>query len=47
MAAAPGFPTHAFHGRGVVILAGGPTYLVPAWVNLNMLRRSGAPKHTP
>ncbi|KAK9842068.1 hypothetical protein WJX81_006813 [Elliptochloris bilobata] len=41
MAAAPAFPDPAFSGRGVVILAGGPTYLVPAWVSVNMLRQTG------
>lgn len=35
----PGPPT--FAGRGVVILGGGLTYTVPAWVALHMLRRAG------
>ena len=43
MAAAPAYPERMFGGRGIVILAGGPKYLVPAWVNINMLRRTGAP----
>lgn len=43
MAAAPAYPERMFSGRGIVILAGGPKYLVPAWVNINMLRRTGAP----
>jgi len=40
--AAPPYPGEpAFAGRGVVILAGGLTYMVPAWVNVAMLRRAG------
>src|SRR5690242_5626876 len=30
-----------FHGRGVVICAGGPVYIPCAWVCINMLRRVG------
>ncbi len=30
-----------FHGRGVVMVGGGLRYLVPAWVNLHVLRRTG------
>ena len=41
MAAAPAYPERVFSGRGIVILAGGPKYLVPAWVGINMLRRTG------
>ena len=40
--AAPAYPEHLFSGQGVVILAGGNTYMVPAWVNIHMLRRTGA-----
>lgn len=32
---------HAWSGRGIVIPAGGATYLACAWVCINMLRRSG------
>lgn len=38
----PAYPPKAFEGQGVVILAGGLTYMVPAWVNIHMLRRTGA-----
>lgn len=37
----PAYPTEGFGGRGIVILAGGLTYMVPAWVNIHMLRRTG------
>ena len=37
----PAYPPEAFEGRGIVILAGGLTYMVPAWVNIHMLRRTG------
>ena len=39
---APAFPAGNFEGRGIVILAGGLTYMVPAWVNVHMLRKTGA-----
>ena len=39
----PGYPLEAFAGRGIAILAGGLTYMVPAWVNIHMLRRTGEP----
>ena len=39
----PAYPAEGFAGRGIVILAGGLTYMVPAWVNIHMLRRTGAP----
>ena len=38
----PAYPPEAFEGQGIVILAGGLTYMVPAWVNIQMLRRTGA-----
>ena len=38
---APEYPHGVFHGKGIVILAGGPQYLVPAWVNVRMLRMAG------
>lgn len=38
---APPYPAETFHGKGIVILAGGLTYMVPAWVNIQMLRRTG------
>ena len=41
MAEAPPYPATAFAGRGIVILAGGLTYMVPAWVNIHLLRRTG------
>ena len=31
-----------FSGRGVVMVGGSLRYLVPAWVGLHVLRRSGA-----
>ena len=37
----PAYPLDDFSGRGIVILAGGLTYMVPAWVNIHMLRRTG------
>lgn len=37
----PAYPSDDFAGQGVVILAGGLTYMVPAWVNIHMLRRTG------
>ena len=39
----PAYPAEGFAGRGIVILAGGLTYMVPAWVNIHMLRRTGVP----
>ena len=41
MAAAPAYPVGAFQGQGITILAGGGRYMVPAWVNMHMLRRTG------
>ena len=38
---APEYPMGVFQGRGIAILAGGPQYLVPAWVNIRMLRAAG------
>ena len=38
---APEYPQGIFQGKGIVILAGGPQYLVPAWVNVRMLRKAG------
>ena len=38
---APAWPDGAFRGQGVVTLAGGNTFLVPAWVMIHTLRRSG------
>jgi glycosyltransferase involved in cell wall biosynthesis len=35
------FPAHEFSGRGVVIVAGGQTYLTCAWVCIHQLRRTG------
>jgi hypothetical protein len=37
----PEYPSGMFHAKGIVILAGGLTYMVPAWVNLRMLRLTG------
>lgn len=37
----PAYPTEGFAGRGIAIMAGGLTYMVPAWVNIHMLRRTG------
>ena len=41
MSKSPEMPADMFHGKGIVILAGGLTYMVPAWVNIHMLRRTG------
>ena len=41
MLAAPPYPEGTFHGQGIAILAGGGRYMVPAWVNIHMLRRTG------
>jgi alpha 1,2-mannosyltransferase len=38
---APPYPVGNFSGRGIVTLAGGLRYTVPAWVNVHMLRRTG------
>ena len=37
---APPYPS-TMHGRGIVICGGGLKYIVPAWVNVQMIRRSG------
>jgi len=36
----PDFPEGRFNGRGIVIAAGGPTYLACAWVCIAMLRKA-------
>ena len=41
MKEAPGYPRTLFKGRGIAILGGGPQYMVPAWVNVHMLRAAG------
>lgn len=41
LAEAPAYPQGLFSGRGVVILSGSLQYMVPAWVNLHMLRLTG------
>ena len=41
LSAAPAYPVGMFEGRGVVILAGRLQYMVPAWINVHMLRRTG------
>jgi hypothetical protein len=41
LAEAPAYPQGLFSGRGVAILSGGLQYMVPAWVNLHMLRLTG------
>ncbi|KAL3132425.1 hypothetical protein ABBQ32_008983 [Trebouxia sp. C0010 RCD-2024] len=38
---APAYKTNLFQGRGIVIMAGGLTYFVPAWINVHMLRKAG------
>lgn len=40
---APAYPGALFQGKGIVIMAGGLTYFVPAWINIHMLRKTGAP----
>ena len=42
MATAPSYPEGVFRGQGIATLAGGGQYMVPAWVNIHMLRRTGA-----
>ncbi len=37
----PHYPSNAYHGRGIVICAGGASYFTNAWVCINMLRRWG------
>ena len=41
---APAYPGPLFQGKGIVIMAGGLTYFVPAWINIHMLRKTGAPE---
>ena len=41
MTEAPDYPRNFFKGRGIAILGGGPQYMVPAWVNVHMLRATG------
>ena len=41
LADAPPFPDAELTGRGIVILSGGLPYMVPAWVNIHMLRLTG------
>ncbi|DBA65601.1 TPA: hypothetical protein ACH3X2_002666 [Trebouxia sp. C0005] len=38
---APAYPKTLFRGKGIVIMAGGLTYFVPAWINIHMLRKTG------
>ncbi|KAK9810503.1 hypothetical protein WJX72_011854 [[Myrmecia] bisecta] len=37
----PPYPPSMFAGRGIVIMGGGLSYMVPAWVNVHMLRKTG------
>lgn len=46
LAEAPAYPESGFSGRGVVILSGSLPYMVPAWVNLHMLRLTGELQNT-
>lgn len=41
MAEAPPYPENDMGGRGIVILSGMLPYMVPAWVNIHMLRLTG------
>lgn len=41
MLEAPEYPRGFFSGKGIAILGGGPQYMVPAWVNVHMLRAAG------
>ncbi len=41
---APPYPKTLFKGKGIVIMAGGLTYFVPAWINIHMLRKTGMPQ---
>lgn len=43
LAVAPKYPTDGFRGRGIAILSGGLPHIISTWVNLKMLRRTGAP----
>ena len=38
---APAYNSSLFQGKGIVIMAGGLTYFVPAWINIHMLRKAG------
>lgn len=38
---APAYNSSLFQGKGIVIMAGGLTYFVPAWINVHMLRKAG------
>ena len=38
---APAYTSSLFSGKGIVIMAGGLTYFVPAWINIHMLRKTG------
>src|SRR4051812_40063337 len=40
MKSVPPYPGH-FKGKGIVICAGGVTYLTCAWVNITLLRETG------
>ena len=37
---APPYPRNYYSGRGIVTTGGGLRYMVPVWVNINMLRRA-------
>lgn len=41
---APPYPKTLFKGKGIVLMAGGLTYFVPAWINIHMLRKTGMPQ---
>lgn len=42
MVEAPPYPENDVGGRGVVILSGTLPYMVPSWVNIHVLRLTGA-----
>lgn len=42
LAAAPSYPAAAFRGRGIAILSGALPHIISTWVNIKLLRRTGA-----
>lgn len=41
LSAAPGYPPTLFRQRGIAIVSGLMPHIVPTWVTLHMLRRTG------
>lgn len=42
LSAAPGYPQGQFRHRGIAIVSGSTPHMVPTWVTLHMLRRTGS-----